>query len=340
MAALRDDLDGTLGVCQIRGSCALGIIVAASRAGALLVTGVLACGLLSAAPSAGSWSVRPTASGEVTEVDWVVGRADSDVVATIESQLRVFGHRTDTGPLVIGIGFAHLGPAVRETRTSVRRFGGGPTIASLVIGPAPGEVDLVVTVEEDGSFALSARDWTQGAKTVATLVFVVNGAIDAIRWGVVDVAPAAAHVVATTRTGKGARAVHLSEVGDGTNTAMGVGSAAVGQSESSHLVESGIVGAMERYSCHVCQGTWTAPDGASGEWKNIKYEDHGVCACWVGLNPGTSWFAGPAGQWQFGWAGFTAGSPLELDDSAAHLLSRPVVAAWAPVGEDWLLFRP
>jgi hypothetical protein len=129
----------------------------------------------------------------------------------------------------------------------------------------------------------------------------------------------------TVRRGVGATELRLGDMGGSAVAVLATGAGAV--SAAGHPT-TGVVGAMDRV-CN-CRGTWSGPGRLGSHWAAVTAYVPDVC-CVVS---GHSTVAGPAGAWQWSWSG--------LYDGSSELVlggpSTPVIAAYAPIGDDWKLF--
>jgi hypothetical protein len=106
-------------------------------------------------------------------------------------------------------------------------------------------------------------------------------------------------VSVTRLTGSGAAAVFADSTTPSGPALVSPGASA-GLLQAAINAPTGIVGTLGNRT-----STWTSPDGRTGQDS----------------------FSGPAGDWRFSWTGPAIGA------------EPPVIAAWAPVGQYWSVFR-
>ncbi|MDX1449612.1 MAG: hypothetical protein R3246_11185 [Acidimicrobiia bacterium] len=279
----------------------------------------------------------PAVTGRYTyaqRTDWILAKATSTRSVRIESPFRVYGRRTGTGPLVVGVGLASRGGPDPHSWFQVTRIGGGPPEVSVSVGPTAERVPFTLSVTEDGRFTLQPVSVDDRAKILAVAFFVVNGTIERLDW---KPRSPAGSVRSSVRSGTGARSLYVGRPTDGVSaTAAGWASGSV---TFNRRPVRGIVGAMEESSClEGCAGTWRPPDGVAQTWVTTVNAIALVCLC-VGSSGVNTTFAGPSGQWQWRWSGSSSTSPGQAVSNPATVTGRPVAAAYAPIGSDWKLFR-
>jgi hypothetical protein len=265
--------------------------------------------------------------------NWVLVKATSARVTRITSPFAVWGRRTGQGPLVLGIGMAVEGTYPFSWVSVERLSGGSPTVA-FTAGPARQVIRFTV-LENRGGFSFAPVSIQDDATLVAVMVFVVNGVIDGVDW-----APRGedASVASSTRWGTGAAALEVRAPTSGAGVV--VAGAGAGAGSYARTVPKGIAGAFEWMSCQSCVGRWTPPGGEAHPWVNVRHQAWPVCWCGSVVGLGTV-FAGRAGRWNWTWTGVSASDHGGvLTDGAGMLLAEPVLAAYAPIGADWVLFEP
>lgn len=300
-------------------------IVAASQ---IVLIAVLAPGTAAASPA----PTRATAA--VAHPNWVLVKATAAEPTEISSPFSVRGHKTGRGPLVLGVGISSQGGPQPFSWVFVERMSGGTPRATVVAGPLGRQLRFDVKFDENGGFhAEPVHLGRIQASTVAVLLFAVNGVIDDVTW---DPRAPVRDLRSTVRTGSGARALMVDRPSDG--AAVTAGSVGGGQVAYRRQVRTGIVGAVEWLSCEACVGTWTPPAGPTRSWAHVRHHAWAACWCGSGVGMGTV-FAGPAGRWSWTWSGVSAPEPTgATSDGVGYYLSRPVAAAYAPIGADWSLF--
>jgi hypothetical protein len=112
---------------------------------------------------------------------------------------------------------------------------------------------------------------------------------------------------------------------DRPGTAVNAAGTAVATAEEVFEVTTdGLVGAFNWNPCKLCDGASSSPDGTTETW-HVGPETSGV-------ESKTVQFVGPAGSWAWSWSGVMSTHFLAFGD--------PVIAAYAPIGDDWPMFRP
>lgn len=243
--------------------------------------------------------------------------------------ISIRGHANGNGPVVLGFGLAQPQHGIGWVLPF--RLGRGPTTVSLVANGTHEQVTLLP--EPSGSFD-AVIDLAPGDGAVAVVVFVANGVLAEV----IDDAPSGA----VRLKGAGARALELDDVSTGAGAVAGPAGVAAGTVKAQ--TATGIVGGIEMTSCAVCIGTWRSPAGVAGTWA-VAHTHLGPLWLPDPAGVGHINFAGPAGSWTWRWMGlgliharYGAFQVLE-DGGPAFAQGAPVVAAWAPVGEDWKLWE-
>lgn len=129
-------------------------------------------------------------------------------------------------------------------------------------------------------------------------------------------------------TGSGAEVVSLGEASGGDGVV--VGTAAFGGFSHSDVIDRGIIGSQVSL-CESCAGAWRAPDRTRGDW-STEGSGAGTNGGW--MTEGDPAFAGPRGRWTWSLDGVMTGQ-----DTTSSVPGAPVLAAYAPIGEAWRLFR-
>lgn len=263
--------------------------------------------------------------------NWVVVKTTSAQVTEITSPFYVWGRRTGEGPLVFGVGLSSKGGPYPFSWISVERYSGGPPSVALTAGPVRRSMP-VLTYTGPTTFEFTPIAVQQETKLVAILIFVVNGVIDGVHWE-----PTGSGLTTSVRWGTGSTALEVAAPATGAGVA--VTGAGAGAGSYTTTVRQGIAGAVEWLSCQYCVGTWTPPGGASRVWFNVRHKAWPVCWCGSAVGFGSE-FAGEAGRWRWAWAAVSYTDDAVLEDGVNMLLSEPVLAAYAPIGPDWVLFKP
>jgi hypothetical protein len=243
--------------------------------------------------------------------------------------IHVTGHATGTGPVILGYGLAQ--PEKGFAWVLPFRIGWGPTTVSLSANGTRRTVQILAAPSGafDSSIAIAPYDGP-----TAVLVFVANGIIDTIS----DDAPPGA----VRLQGTGSRALEVGAVTSGAGVTAGAAAVAVGTA-TAHSV-AGVVGGIEPVSCAACVGSWRSPSGLTRTWAQAHtYLGVLFLSDVAGIGPFT--FAGPAGTWTWRWVGLGLiharyGAFQTLEEGGPEVVrGGPVVAAWAPVGQDWKLWE-
>lgn len=217
-----------------------------------------------------------------------------------------------TGPAVLGFGStgSFFGPFV-----DTFNMGGGP----VDITTSEGAMSQRVQIQPGGpggtfggsfSSSCSGRCLTAGT-VLRALVFVTNGTLTYSSSLVVDDIGV---VPSTVTSGSGSGVITAGQVTNG-GTGAAVAGLAVGSTTDTATTTDAIVGAFAYGNClvGVCNSTWTAPDGTSGDVASIR---GGV----IGFRSGEATFGGVAGSWSWSWTG-TVGTSA--------------IGAFAPIGNAW-----
>ena len=300
-----------------------------SRGGRRGIVSVLASCLVAAVATVGA----PASRADAPAQNWVLAKSVASAPTEISGFLWVRGRGLANGPLVLGVGFSVQGGPNPFSWVHVQRLAGGRPAVGVTAGPLEHQLELDVVWGDDGEFTVSPVAIRHNAETVAVVLFAVNGEILDVEW-----APSAAtaELSSSVRRGTGAGALMVGSA-DGGTAAVAAGAGAGSTAYERHF-GSGIVGAVEWLSCQACAGSWTPPDGASRTWAHARNHASPVCWCASGLGLETA-FAGPAGRWQWSWAGASAPEHTAvISQGVGYYLSQPVAAAYAPIGDDWLLF--
>lgn len=119
-------------------------------------------------------------------------------------------------------------------------------------------------------------------------------------------------------TGSGSTAVKMSDITSGYGAT--VSPVSTGSGWATKEIPTGIVGAMTWNCIGHCDAAWHSPDGRSAPWNTAGVP---LVSFSHGTNQGGG-FSGPAGTWQWDWAGVTEGEAIAL---------------YAPIGDAWQNFR-
>lgn len=138
-------------------------------------------------------------------------------------------------------------------------------------------------------------------------------------------------VTVTVTNGAGTTAILAGDPRDHGAAADLAGTGA-GAQVATRTVGTGIVGTGVTH-CEGCHASWAAPDGRTGDMVLTPPQLNLVrpvpsAVEQVGFESG---FAGPAGEWTFGWQGVDAAT-------AVPAATRPVEIVYVPVGDLWPLF--
>jgi len=265
------------------------------------------------------------ASEATSNPNWIVvavtaGASGADeLIVRISSSARISGE----DPALVGFGVSDRSSslvdvipagsgAVRLTSTDAA---GGLDVTVI---PGSGERELMVS-------STLLYDVLRPLERVTVLVFAPGMTFEDLT--VDEVSATSGSLSSWTLTGDGAASVSAAGPAD-EGIAASAGPAAVGSNSRHHRqVQDGLVGGFVTSGyCMACSGSWRAPDGSGGSFRSTEA---GV----GGLTSGRPAFAGAQGAWTWTWSGLGltyAASPGTV----------PVVAAYAPIGEAWPLFRP
>lgn len=170
------------------------------------------------------------------------------------------------------------------------------------------------------AFGLGFSDLEPGATAVG-LYFVTGAVFDSVE---VRGATAEAGSVATEiHSGSGSTVIPLVTPAD-EGTALVVGPLAAGSTTHDASSIAGLVGGFDTIGCDRCTYGWRSPDARTGSGRSEVL--HAPMFS-IGSSEGDEAFAGPAGDWRWTWSG------LQHDGGA------PIIGAYAPIGEDWILFK-
>ena len=251
------------------------------------------------------------ASEATSNPNWIVvavtaGASGADeLIVRISSSARISGE----DPALVGFGVSDRSSSLVDVipagsgavrLTSTDAAGG----LDVTVIPGSGERELMVS-------STLLYDVLRPLERVTVLVFAPGMTFEDLT--VDEVSATSGSLSSWTLTGDGAASA---------------GPAAVGSNSRHHRqVQDGLVGGFVTSGyCMACSGSWRAPDGSGGSFRSTEA---GV----GGLTSGRPAFAGAQGAWTWTWSGLGltyAASPGTV----------PVVAAYAPIGEAWPLFRP
>lgn len=265
----------------------------------------------------------PVAEGSVAD-DWAVVEFTAGPGGADGTRLEVDGsfEGTGDGPILMGFGSGGDG---RYPYVDVWRFAGGPS--TVTTSRDLGGLDVEVTRSGDAWTFFGSSLYLDGlaeGQRVAMLAFGGNAELRDL--SAAQMGPLGGSVESGTisiQRGSGTQVVY-SVSSDDEGPALSAGEGAVGTRSHAAAPDEGVVGALNAWECDGCVMDWSGPDGRSGSV---------VRAAGSTTTFGSSWFAGPAGDWSWSWAG------LDGPGSFA-VLSRPVLAAYAPIGASWEYFDP
>lgn len=273
----------------------------------------------------------PVGSAQV-EPNWVLARVVTGPTGANGISIELAGSATltGTGPAVFGHGLALRGFGAHLL--SVWNVGGDGL--SVTTSRDLGGYDVQVSPPTGDGYTFEYSAWLnlrfEPAETIVLVVFAPNATL-----GDLSAAATAAsgEITFTSFSGTGATAIPLVDPErDGMGAQAGPAGAAVA-TEYSASPAAGIVGAIVTRECEgPCTAQWEGP-GVSGGWTGV-----GAHALFGGIaNPTFEWpsFVGPAGEWTWRWTG----AMLADDAAPIWLFGSPVIAAWAPIGEDWTRFE-
>lgn len=142
----------------------------------------------------------------------------------------------------------------------------------------------------------------------------------------VSVAAYAGSLTVETTLGGGATAVPFDDVEGGAGVVQGTSGA--GALVHPATFAAGVVG-VQLGDCEACVGTWTSPDGRSGQWATTGSTTESSS---THVTTGVQAFAGPPGLWSWSFVGGTTAQGPTLHTG------EPVLVAYAPIGDAWHLF--
>jgi hypothetical protein len=295
------------------------------RQRAALFLGILGVGLSIPMAARTAPSARP---------DWILGVVTARAPVYVEMQWDWQIKRAGAAPVVFGASNVISGlprdpsydwvwvEALPFEPLGVTSSKGARGLSLSLPGPNPVESALGAAGQKPQAYSGGRGELElQPGQTWATLAFVANATFDKLSWAYRSNDPSAVKI--SVRTGHGSRAI---SVGDSRNEGLAAGgSFAAGSVMSRTRVSSGIVGAMD-VACDACRGAWAAPLDLLGNWAS-RPASMLVDQPSPMDQPNKTAFAGPGGNWSWQWIGAT-------DPTAPTQL-----AAWAPVGDAWRLFK-
>jgi hypothetical protein len=205
---------------------------------------------------------------------------------------------------------------------NVELLGGGPV--ELVTSEGLASVRTEVLAGEGLDFGYSVSFGLTGGladagERYAFLLFMTNTELE-IQWDPIEIIGGAA-VTVRQEYGTGSTTIPL--VTPSTQGYAGsAGPVVAGSIVQTANSEVGIVGALDTSICWTCTMSSSAPD----DWPESY-------ARGVAVQVGHTDFAGPGGQWRWQYKGFGYAAPSETIPLTAGL------GAYAPIGDDWALFR-
>lgn len=289
----------------------------------LLLVAVLTAALL-AVPSASA--AKP---------NWVLQTFEADFATRFHVAQRIKVGLIGPGPWVFGFAVSVLSDRSSANFSDAFVFTlGGSDMSVRTSGGAGGvhqRITPVVEVISTGGRSFEFRftlDITLGSgQRFSTLLFLPNATM---KVNSAEVLPSFA--IASHRVTKGSGATAMLVAGSknrGTSASVGP----VGAGGTSYAAKTrGLVGAMEG-ACN-CNGSWSGPGRRSGAWMSVTGD--GIVSP-LFLREGHMAFAGPAGNWSWSWTG--ASDAYGTSGAAFGSATTPIIGAWAPIGNDWRLFR-
>jgi len=269
--------------------------------------------------AAGAFGVGPASA--VADMDWfqvkvVAGPQGADF--DIDTFFTAFSG--GDGPLVSGFGYSRQGWG----GAIVVDMGGGKSSLTTTRDYGGLHVNAVRTGSRVDSSAFISFPSMPPGESASLLMFAPNVA-DFRAFRSVRFHNGSGDVQVTSGSGS---AVVEPVTSDSTGRALELASVAAGDAVHTTEQSTAIVGAMVA-DCVKCDGGWTSPDGRTRDFSNISVPVvlHGA--------GGAASFAGPPGTWQWRWSGVRA-VQNDADDPNAP----PALAAFAPIGDDWVLYKP
>jgi hypothetical protein len=287
---------------------------------------------------AAAMTVVPAASSAAS-IDWMVVRytATRSVQLDLAVAAELVSGSDRTLVYGVGTGLTGRGPKQRYYNGVYMGVYGGRSSQDVAVSASgvgtrqrvrlPDEV-VALSYDRAGIRIEETLSLTAG-QTFAVALFVPHG-----RLTYPYHSPAPAGVRKVVRTGRGSTAIRIADLRD-----AGVGAEAgpMGAGALVHKVKAsrGLIGAADAW-CN-CAGRWIGPGGRAGQWSAVDTVASGpVCWCSGAFGAGDFDYVGPRGDWSWTWAGLTG-----VRQAAWIKLfgpSSPVIAAYAPVGEDWRYF--
>ncbi|MBI4728241.1 MAG: hypothetical protein HY775_01875 [Acidobacteria bacterium] len=254
--------------------------------------------------------------------DWVLVKITAGPQGAKLAVVALSGTGTGSGaagPVAFGNGFAGAGFSFVD----VGNVGGDGL--SLTTTQGAGSQSIRVTPPDGGSirfrWILIGQDLAPG-ESYSLLNFLGNATLDFS----VDYAASGGSIEVVTSSGQGTTVMKIADPANG-GVGVGAGTAAAGTVAVSHTTGQGLVGAVDLWSCRACAWTWNSPDGRSGTALGAAAD---ALVYGAAFGYGDAQFAGPAGQWSWGFTG------AALQNALAN--GSPIIGAWAPIGDDWTLF--
>ena len=286
-------------------------VILARRA---LGAGVAALAMLvgTSAASAASW--RPSAPS--TNWELIIVTIATHDIDNLSVSSPVVATPTGGAPMIVGLGLADTGSGPGPV--IVENYGGSPIRVKAKAGSLSFQQDVGAESSGPvrGDLGLSNSGRMTGISKLYVLGFFANARVS---FGALRVSSTSGLARATRVVGTGARSIAVGDATDsGSITEAGL---AAGDSIHSFVAGQGLVGGFARDSLTVgaFEEGWSSPDKRGGQ----SYAASGPGSY---ANP-MSFFAGPPGRWRITWTG------------AVTDVVPPPLAAWAPVGSYWTLFR-
>lgn len=273
----------------------------------------------------------PTAARSAdSSFDWisvriVVGAAGAQDIK-VEKNLN--GGRDLAAPEVTGGG---LGSSIRGGTVFVDAGPGGPPTISTTTGYGSMHIALPDPSDHATSGIVSTTSFIgsyPAGEVLASLTFK-TGAL----WTIADVSVTAksGDVTWDFRTGAGSTPFMQADPA-ASGAAVSVGSTSYGSSVQTKTTDRGIAGGIELDTGSECGGSWSAPNGVTGDWSARTRQEP---FDWTrSEGDGSFSFAGPHGEWSWSWEG-NGYVPGECN---LWRLRTATFGAYAPIGDEWTLF--
>jgi hypothetical protein len=247
--------------------------------------------------------------------DWFLLKAWSAETGLLRVELSGLG--TVRHGEVLGIGFGASLNGHSSLSVTSEDLGARGLVVTLPFG----QVAFTVTPRDATRFAWTvAGPLRMVAGDSASVIVFFSGATSTAK----EATAADAGIRVQMRAGSG-----TSPLQPHTGDVMVSGPATYVGSESIKQREKvGLAGAFD-WRCSVCVGDYRAPDGRAGSFFGFGIPQ----TIHEERSSEPPMFAGPPGDWQWAWAG------AKVAEEPIVSGAMPVLGAFAPIGDDWVLYR-